>query len=112
VANPYRLAHSWPPPHPVANFREILAVFANVLFMLDRLVFELLLQIDSLVAGLRQAVDGVHHQVEAIQFVQHCHIERGRNGPLFLVTTDMEVSVVGTPVRQAMDQPWVGTYFV
>jgi hypothetical protein len=53
--------------------------------MLDQPVLELLFQGDALVTGLRKAVDGVHHEVEALQLVQHRHhIEGRRNGPLFL----------------------------
>jgi hypothetical protein len=37
------------------------------LLVLDELVLELLLQIDALVAGLRQAVDGVHHEADALR---------------------------------------------
>ena len=47
-------------PLPMADFRQVFAVFVDVLLVLDQLVLELLLQVDALVAGLRQAVDGVH----------------------------------------------------
>jgi hypothetical protein len=43
------------------------AVFINVLLVLDQLVLELLLQVNAFVAGLRQAVNGVHHEVKAVQ---------------------------------------------
>ncbi len=46
-------------PLPVANLRHVLAVLVDVLLVLDQLVFQLLFQVDALVAGLRQAVDGV-----------------------------------------------------
>jgi len=68
-------AHSfWVVPFPVPDFRHVLAVLVDVLLVLDELVLELLLQVDALVAGLRQAVDGVHHQVEAVQVVQHRYV--------------------------------------
>ena len=44
-------------PHPVTNLRQVLAVFVDVVLVLDQLVLELLLQVDALVASLRQAVD-------------------------------------------------------
>ncbi len=47
----------FPPPH----LRQILAVFVDVLLVLDQLVLELLLQVDAWIARLRQAVNGVHH---------------------------------------------------
>ena len=37
-------------PFPVTNLRQVLAVFVDVLLMFDQLVFELLLQVDALVA--------------------------------------------------------------
>jgi hypothetical protein len=46
-------------PFPVADFRQILPVLADVLLVLNQFVLELLLQIDALVSCLRQAVDGV-----------------------------------------------------
>ena len=61
-------------PSPIPDFRQVLAVFVYVLFVRHKLVLELLLQVDALVAGLRQAVDGVHHEVEAVQIVQHRHV--------------------------------------
>src|ERR1700732_3101335 len=57
-------------PLPVADFRQVLAAFVDVLLVLDQLVLELLLQVDALVTSLRQAVDGVHHKVKAIEVVQ------------------------------------------
>ena len=41
-------------------------MFIYVMLVLDELVLELLLQVDALVARLRQAVDRVHHEVEAV----------------------------------------------
>jgi hypothetical protein len=43
--------------------------------VLDQLVLELLLQVNALVAGLRQAVDGVHHEMEAVQIARHSCIK-------------------------------------
>ena len=54
-------------------------MLVDVLLVFDQLIRKLLLQIDTLVAGLRQAVDNGHHQMKTIQIVQHRHIERCRN---------------------------------
>ncbi len=83
-------------------------MLVNVLRVLDELILELLLQIEALVAGLRQAVDGVHHQVEAFQIVQHCHVEGRRDRALFLIAADVDVVMVGAAVGQPVDQPGVG----
>jgi len=42
-------------PMPMADFRQILAVLVDVLLVLDQLILELLLEVDALVACLRQA---------------------------------------------------------
>src|SRR5450759_2227370 len=82
----YFLLHRWwcssllGSPLPVPNLRQILAVRVDVLLVLDELVLELLLQMKALLACLRQAVDRVHHKMEAVQIVQHRHVEGRRNG--------------------------------
>ena len=95
-------------PLPVSNLRHIFAIFVDVLLVLDQLVFELLLQVDALVAGLWKAVDGVHHQMKAVQLIQHRHIKGGGDSALFLITADVDVVVVGAAVGEPVDQPWVG----
>ena len=79
----------------------------DVGLVVNQLVFELLLQVDALVSGLREAVDGVHHEMEAVQFVHHRHVEGRGDGAFFLVAADVDVVVVGAAVCQPMDQPWV-----
>src|SRR6202035_1240851 len=49
----------------------------------------------------------VHHQVEAIQIVQHGHVEGGSYCAFFLVAADVDVLVVGAAVGQPVDQPRV-----
>ena len=41
----------------------------KILLMLDKLILELLFQVDAPVTSLRQTVDGVHHEMKAIQIV-------------------------------------------
>jgi hypothetical protein len=53
------------------------------------------------------AVDHVHHQVEAVEVVEHHHVERRRGRALLLVAAHVEVVVVGAPVGQPVDQPRV-----
>jgi hypothetical protein len=83
-------------------------MLCNVLLVLDQLVLGLPLQVDALVPGLRQAVDGVHHKVEAVQIVQHRHVERRCDSAFLLITTDVDVVVVGAAVGQPVNQPRVG----
>ena len=75
----------------------------NVLLVFNELVLELLLQVDALVAGLRQAVDGVHREVEAVQIVQHRHVEGGSDGALFFIAADVDVVVVCAAVGQPVN---------
>ena len=89
----------------MADSRQVLAVFGDVLLVLDELVLERLLQGDSLVAGLRQAADGIHHEVEVVQIVQHRHVEERGDGTLFLVDADVDVVVVNAAVGQPVEQP-------
>jgi len=59
-------------------------VAIDIAFVLDQFIAQLLLQINAPAAGLRQTIDGVHHQMEAVQIVQHRHVERGGDRPLLL----------------------------
>ena len=76
--------------------------------MVDQLVPELLLEVDALAAGLRQTINGIHHQVKTVQVIEHGHIERSGDGALFLVAADVQIVVIGAPVSQAVNQPRVG----
>src|SRR5579871_4767178 len=89
IDNPLRSDGS--APFPVPNLRQVLAVLVDVLLVLDQLVLELLLQVDAFFAGPRHAVNGVHHEVEAVQIVQDRHVEGGGDGALFLVAADVDV---------------------
>src|SRR5580698_10573995 len=95
-------------PLPVANFRHVFTVFIDVLLVLDQLVHELLLQVDPLVADLRHAVDGVDDQMEAVQIVQHRHVEGRSDGAFLLVPTDVNIMVICAAVGQPVDQPGIG----
>ena len=56
-------------------------------------------------AGLGKAMDGVHHEVKAVQVIEHRHVERRRDRALFLVAADMIVGVVGPAIGQPVNQP-------
>ena len=82
----------------MANFGQIRAIFVNVLPVFDQLALYLPLYIDAFVAGLRQAVDGIHHEMEAIEIVQDRHVKWRGDGALFLVTADVDVVMICAPV--------------
>ena len=94
-------------PLPIPDFRHVLAMFVDVFFVLDELVPKLLLEIDAFDARLRQPIDRVHHEVEAVQVIQHSHVEGCCDRAFFFVAADMQVLVVGAAVSQPVDQPRV-----
>src|SRR5882724_13609275 len=97
-------AHGIVGPQPVSDYRHVLSVAIDIAFVLDQLIAQLLLQINTPAAGLRQTIDGVHHQVKTIQVVQHRHIERRGDRAFFLVPAHVEVLVIAAAVSQAMNQ--------
>src|SRR5690348_6908378 len=56
-------------PPPAGDFRHVVAVLADIVLVLDQLVAQRLLEVGGPSAELRQAVDHVHDQVEAVQVV-------------------------------------------
>ena len=58
-------------------------------------------------AQTRHAVDDVDDQVEAVEIIQHHHVERRRGRPFFLVPANVQLMVIGPAIRQAMDQPGI-----
>jgi len=72
--------------------------------MLDELVLHVLLQIRPLSAQLRQTIDHVNHEMEAVQVILHPHVERGRDGALLLVAPDVQVLIGSAIVRRCTSQ--------
>jgi len=93
-------------PLPVADLRHVHAVFIDVAPVRVELVRELLLEIGPLGPCLRQAIDGIHHQMETIHVVHDRHVEGRRDRALFLVAPDVEVAV-RPAVGQPVDQPGI-----
>jgi hypothetical protein len=61
--------------------------------MLDQLVLELLLQVNASVADLRNTVDGVDHEMKAVQLVQHRHVEGRRDVEIVFFDDPVQVDV-------------------
>src|SRR6185312_11529476 len=72
-------------PHPVADFRQVLAAPRDVFAVLGAFVAHELSQVGGPVTQPGHAVDDVHDEMEAIQIVAHHHVERCGRRPLFLV---------------------------
>ena len=56
-------------PSPVPDFRHVLAVLVDVLFVLDELVLHHLLQAGPLSAQLRKPVKDILHQMKPVKVV-------------------------------------------
>ena len=95
------------PPPPAGDLGHIVAVPGDELLVVDELVADRLLGVGGPRPELRHAVDHVAHQVEAIEIVQHAHVERRRGGALFLVAAHMDVVVARAPVGQPVNEPRV-----
>src|SRR5215469_10862332 len=89
----YPAGSSFPAPAPASDVRHVIAVAANVLFVLNKLVADGLLRIGSACTELRHAVDHIFHQMEAVEFIQHAHVERRARRALFLVAAHVEIIV-------------------
>src|SRR2546421_2428386 len=94
-------------PGPVAHVRHVLAVIPRVLPVPQSLVHHVLPDVTGARPQPGNPVDDIHHQVEAVEVVQHHHVKRGRRCPLLLVAAHVEVIVVLPPVGQPMDQPGI-----
>ena len=94
-------------PAPVLDFRQIVAVLVHILFVLHQLVAQELLEVSANALQSRHPVDHVACEMEAIQIVPHCHVERCGRCALLLKATDVQMIMSGTTISQPMDQPWV-----
>src|SRR5262249_52523442 len=89
------------PPLPARDLRHVVAVLADVQLVFDELVAARLLRVRRPRAELRQAIDHIGHQVEAIELVPHRHVERYRGRPFLLVAgSDFTEAEVSTSARE------------
>ena len=72
---------------------------ADVVVMLEQSVAQRLLHVSGAVAQLGQEIDDGADDVEAIDLVQHAHVERRRGRAFFLVAAHVEVVVTVALVR-------------
>src|SRR5665213_1082048 len=52
-------------------------------------------------------IDDVHYEMEAVEIVEHHHVEGGRRRTLFLVAAHVEVRMVATSIGEAVDEPGI-----
>ena len=53
----------------------------------------------------RHALDRVERQLEAVDIIQHAHVERSRRRALLLVSAHVQVVVVVPPVSEPVNPP-------
>jgi hypothetical protein len=87
-------------PAPTLDLGHVFAVPVYVIAMIDQLVAEMLFDVRGFGAKARHPLDNVHRQMEAIESVEHHHVERGRCGTLLVVASHMHVGVVSAAVGQ------------
>src|SRR3974390_1627812 len=97
----------FPAPSPACDLGHVFAVSADELLMVDELVSYRLLSISRPRTKLRHAVDHIAHQVEAIEIVEHAHVEGCGRCSFFLVAAHVNVIVPSAPVGQSVNQPRV-----
>src|SRR5437667_3738487 len=93
-------------PGPVPHVRVVLAVLSRPRAEAKSPVLHLLTQPSARVDEPRNTVDHVDHEVEAVEVVEHDHVERRRGRALLLVAAHVQVAMVRAPVREPVDQPW------
>ncbi len=73
-------------------------MFGDVLFVLDELVAQELLEMSADALQARDAVDHVAGKMKSIQIVQDGHIEGSGRCSLFFVSADVEVVMIRAPI--------------
>src|SRR5262245_30681896 len=76
-------------PFPAGDRWNVVAVPRDVFLVFDQPLVDGLFEIGGAGTELRQTVDHVLHQMEAVEIVQHDHVERGRGRALLLVAADV-----------------------
>src|SRR5256885_17230861 len=99
VSPTYRVRGRVRVPTPVAHQRHVLAMAGDVLAMLDQPDAHFVLEVSAAAGELRQTIDDILDEVEAIHIVQHRHIEGGRDRAFLLVAARSEERRVGKECR-------------
>src|SRR5262249_5406558 len=85
-------------PDPLAHRRLVVAVPAGPDGAAQPLLVHVLTQARRLRREAGHPVDDVDHEMEAVEVVEHDHVERRRRRALLLVAAHVEVVVVRSPV--------------
>src|SRR5262249_1693197 len=91
-------------PLPAGELGHVVTIADDELLVVDELVADRLLGVGGPRPKLRHTVDHVAYQVEAIEIVQHAHVEGCRGGALFLVAAHVNVVMTRSPVGQPVNE--------
>jgi hypothetical protein len=73
----------------------------------NQLVADELLEISRAMTERGHPIDHVGRQVEAVQVIEHRHVERRSRGAFLFVAAQVQVLVVGAAVGQPVNQPGI-----
>lgn len=91
-------------PFPACNLGKVETVFMDILFVLNKFVAHLLVEVSASVSELGKVLDCFHYKVETVNIVLHTNVERRCNGSFFFVTTDVHQTVVVAAVGQLVNK--------
>ncbi len=75
--------------------------------MVDKLVSQKFFEVRPDFLQPRHAIDYVTSQMKTVNLVQNRHIERSGRGPFLLVSADVQIIVIVSPVGEPVNQPRV-----
>src|SRR5580693_7623694 len=90
-------------PSPVLDFGQVVAIFRDVQLVPLNLFRVPLLRLREVRCEPGHAADDVDRELEAIDIVEHAHVEGSGGGAFFLVTAHMQVVMVVPPVGKPVD---------
>ena len=91
-------------PLPREDFRQILPVLSDVVLMFDQKIVHFLIQMSAAVSKLRQMLERLLDEAEAVDMVLHAHIEGRRDRALFQIAMYEEILFVVSAMRQLVNQ--------
>ena len=89
------------------DFRHVLAVLVDIVFVIDKLVPNELLGVSGHVSQLRYPIYNIRYQVKAIQIIANDHVKRCRRGAFFFIASYMQILMISASVGQTMYQPGI-----
>ena len=91
-------------PFPREYFRQILPVLSDVVLVFDQKIVHFLIQMSAAVSKLRQMLERLLDEAEAVDMVLHAHIEGRCDRALFQIAMYEEILFVVSAMRQLVNQ--------